>query len=130
MIIDNDTLIKEFYNTLIKPIYPHIPLEEVDRACKSPFYFARYHMKRNRLNSIRIKQFGTFVLYPNKILRLLEVNDYNLVYGAITSETHQKAREHLLQIYSEALSVKDIGEWGRKLDIIDTTDDNLPSTEE
>src|SRR5580765_718329 len=126
MYIDNTSLTREFYNTIMKKEYPHIPFTEVDRVCKSPFHFVRYHMNRARLSSIRIKQFGTFVLYPNKILRLLETNDYNLKCKAITRDTHEKAKQHLLDIYSEVISVRKTGLWGRGIEIVDTTEDPSP----
>lgn len=128
MYINNDTLVKEFYKTLPTSITNHISLEEVDRVCKSPFHFARYHMRRSQLNSIRLKYFGTFFLYPNKILRLLENNDYNLKHEAITPKTHQEAKEHLLKVYSDVVSVRETSKWGRGINVIDTTEE-LPQNE-
>jgi hypothetical protein len=66
MIISNQELVEEFYE-LNKHLYPGISLEDMKLCCNTPFLFVRREMESGELKTIRLKFFGTFLTYPNRI---------------------------------------------------------------
>jgi hypothetical protein len=71
MKIDTPELIQEYYQK-VKHLYPDVPYEEFKLACTTPFLFARKEMESGELKTIRLKFFGTFLVYPKRAKSMLE----------------------------------------------------------
>jgi hypothetical protein len=59
-------LIEEYYNS-IKDQYPGLTKEQCNQICSAPFIEVRKGIESGEFLTIRLKLFGTFVVYPKRI---------------------------------------------------------------
>lgn len=71
MKVENQQLIEEYYNR-IKDKYPDLTLADVKAMCIGPFSYVRKEMESGNLHNVRLKYFGTFLVYPNRARIMLE----------------------------------------------------------
>lgn len=70
--IDSPSLLKEFYE-LNKDKYPHISLEQMKEVCSTQYLYVREQIKSGELPVIRLKYFGTFIVYQGRAEGMLRV---------------------------------------------------------
>lgn len=71
MKLETPDLVKEYYER-VKHLYPGIPYEEFKLSCVTPFTFVRKEIESGELKTIRLKYFGTFLVYPKRVTGMLE----------------------------------------------------------
>lgn len=70
MKIDNQDLMIEFYERN-KHLYPDMTFEQMKECCSTPYLFTKREMECGRLSTIRLKYFGTFMVYPKRAEAIL-----------------------------------------------------------
>lgn len=65
MKLENQELIQEFYKKN-EHKYGHLTFEQVKDCCMTPYVYARKEIESGRLPVIRLKYFGTFLVYPKR----------------------------------------------------------------
>lgn len=70
--IDSPTLLKEFYEKN-KDNYPHISLEQMKECCSTQFLYVRKQIEGGELPVIRLKYFGTFVVFQKRAIHMKKV---------------------------------------------------------
>ncbi len=82
MKIDSNILIKQYYEE-VSHKYPELSFEEFKEICKRPFEFTKEQMQSGELPVIRLKYFGTFLVYPKRasflLKRIMERKRYNKI---------------------------------------------------
>lgn len=63
--LDSDIAIRQYYDK-VKHLYPHVEFEEFKQCCKSPFEYTKEQMASGELPVVRLKYFGTFIVYPKR----------------------------------------------------------------
>ena len=71
MKLEAEAVVKEYYES-VRHNYPDISFEEFKKICYAPFEFTRKQMENDRLPVIRLKYFGTFMVYPKRAKGLLK----------------------------------------------------------
>lgn len=66
MLLNNSNLLEEFYEKIHKD-YPELSYEKVRNICIAPWQFLRSIMLSGTLETVRLKYFGTFRVYPKKV---------------------------------------------------------------
>ena len=83
MKLENQELLKEFYDRN-KDKYPDLSFEQMKECCTSQYVYAKKEIESGDLPVIRLKYFGTFMVYPkradsilrrmNEQFKLLKIN--------------------------------------------------------
>lgn len=84
MIIETDDLIKEYYDT-VKDKYG-IDFEHFKMICKVPFVFFKKMMALPDLPIIKVKYFGTFLIWPGTAKTIIEAVTKKFQSGLIGEE--------------------------------------------
>ena len=71
MKLESQELIEEFYENN-KEKYGHLTFAQVKECAYTPYLYARKEIESGRLPIIRLKYFGTFIVYPKRVIKLLE----------------------------------------------------------
>lgn len=74
MKLENAELLKEFFDRHGEK-YPGLSAEQVKECCSTPYMYAKQEIESGNLPTIRLKYFGTFLVYPlraESILRRME----------------------------------------------------------
>lgn len=71
MKLENPELMSEYFES-IKEKYPDLTLEQVKEICPAPFEFLRKEIESGELPVIRLKYFGTFLVYEKRARSILE----------------------------------------------------------
>ena len=71
MILENQDLLNEFFEKN-KDKYPDISYEQFKDIVFGPWRFLKQEMENGNLETVRLKYFGTFVVYPRKASSELE----------------------------------------------------------
>ena len=83
-----DTL-EEFLKTYE---HPDISKEEVEKICKSVFSFVKHKIDDEEYDTIRLKYFGVFLIYPGKIKGLIKDYHRKFLNKYIGKEKYRKIR--------------------------------------
>jgi nucleoid DNA-binding protein len=94
MKILHQDLIREYYAS-IKEKYPHLTQEQVNEICSAPFKQARKGIESGDFPTIRLKYFGTFVVYNKKVEALLKTYINMFAQHRITPSNFFKKKEQL-----------------------------------
>lgn len=70
--LDSPSLLKEFYE-LNKDKYPHISQEQMKECCSTQFLFVRKQIESGELPVVRLKYFGTFIVFQKRAIYMSEV---------------------------------------------------------
>ena len=65
MKLENQELLKEFYDRN-KDKYPDLSFEQMKECCTSQYVYAKQAIESGELPVIRLKYFGTFIVYPKR----------------------------------------------------------------
>lgn len=83
------------YHKKVKEKYPDLSEEELRLAVTTPFNMIRQDMEDLNLSTCRLKYFGTFVVYPGKAKKGLEMLERALEKGSVTEEEYKKIKDKL-----------------------------------
>lgn len=97
MKLSNQELILQYY-AKEQHKYPNLTLEEFRNCCIAPFTEVRECISEGEFKTIRLKFFGTFLIYPKKIKGLLANIEKKKIEGTITDERYER-RKKLLTAY-------------------------------
>lgn len=70
MKLENQELLKEFYDR-VKDKYPDLTQKQIKECCTTQYSFVRKEMESGELPAIRLKYFGTFLVYPKRAAAIL-----------------------------------------------------------
>lgn len=70
MKLENQELLKEFYE-MNKNKYPEMTFEQVRDCCQTQYVYLRKNIESGELPVIRLKFFGTFLVYPKRARGIL-----------------------------------------------------------
>ncbi len=76
MKLESQELVEEFYEKN-KEKFPGLSFEQVKEICYAPFIMTRKEMESGSLATIRLKYFGTFLVYPKRVAAALRVMEKN-----------------------------------------------------
>ena len=65
-------LVKEFYDGYIKERYNGISQDRLNDIVSAPWLYLKEIMASGELISVRLKYFGTFVVYPKRVLGMFD----------------------------------------------------------
>ena len=88
MFLDNKKLLHEFY-VEIGDDYPELNLSQIKEIAFFPFTYLHNLMQGGSLDSMRLKYFGIFKVYGNRIKGLYNKLDTQLKKGNITKERYE-----------------------------------------
>lgn len=71
MKIENQDLQMEYY-LKVREQYPGLSFEECKLCCSTPFTFTKERIESGELPVIRLRYFGTFLVYPKRAAAVLE----------------------------------------------------------
>lgn len=71
MKLENQELLKEFYDRF-KENYPGLTFEQVKECCATQYFYTKKEIESGELPVIRLKYFGTFLVYPRRAEATLE----------------------------------------------------------
>ena len=72
MKIENQDLMQEFYDLHIREKYPTLDFQRCKEICSGPWQYLKEQTENGNLPTIRLKYFGTFVVYPKRVTAILE----------------------------------------------------------
>ena len=82
MKIDSNILIRQYWDE-VKDNYPDMDFEEFKAVCKRPFEYTKEQMESGELPTIRLKYFGTFLVYPKRarsaLATVINMNKYKKI---------------------------------------------------
>ncbi len=87
-------LIEEYYNS-IKSQYPGLTKEQCNEICSAPFIEVRKGIESGEFLTIRLKLFGTFVVYPKRLTYYLKVFEKMFKEQRIGAISYFKKKEQL-----------------------------------
>lgn len=70
MKLENAELLKEFFDRHGDK-YPGLSAEQVKECCSTPYVYTKKEIESGRLPTIRLKYFGTFLVYPKRATSIL-----------------------------------------------------------
>lgn len=76
MKLESQELVEEFYEKN-KEKFPDLSFEQVKEICYAPFIMTRKEMESGSLATIRLKYFGTFLVYPKRVAATLKMMEKN-----------------------------------------------------
>ncbi len=85
-------LLAEYYNS-IKDQYPGLTKEQCNEICSAPFIEVRKGIESGEHPTIRLKLFGTFVVYPKRITYYLKLYSKMFKEQRITPANYFKKKE-------------------------------------
>lgn len=68
----NQDLMKEFYEKEIRGTALDFGFQRCREILYAPWQYLKYEMENGKLRTIRFKYFGTFVVYPKRVLGILD----------------------------------------------------------
>lgn len=71
MKLENQELVQKFYEEN-KEKYGHLTFQQVKECCVTPYLYTRKEIESGRLPVIRLKYFGTFLVYNKRAVKMLE----------------------------------------------------------
>lgn len=89
---------QELYNEFFKEItssFPGLTRNEVDQICNSPFKHLKNTMEGDEICEIRLKYFGSFLVYPRKAKYELDQLDSRLEKNIISQAQYDKYKKML-----------------------------------
>ena len=92
MKLTNKELIEEFYERE-KDKYPGISLDEFKAVCYAPWDMTRRAMESGELETVRLKYFGTFQVYPKRAEQMLNNLKERFKYHKIDSRQYFELKE-------------------------------------
>lgn len=94
-IITNQHLQDEFYE-LIKDKYPNLTERQIEEITSFPYYKARESLESGTFPVIKLKYFGTFLVYPKKAVAVIKNLDKALIKGRVTQEEHDLKKTRII----------------------------------
>lgn len=94
MKLTNQELYTEFYKE-ISSAFPGLTRSEIDLICNSPFKHLKNMMEGDEICEMRLKYFGSFLVYPRKAKYELEILDTRLEKNIISQTQYVKYKEML-----------------------------------
>lgn len=70
MKIESQELMIEFYEKN-KHLYPGLSFEQVKECCGTQYLYSKREIESGRMPTIRLKYFGTFLVYPKRAEAIL-----------------------------------------------------------
>jgi hypothetical protein len=92
--LDSKIAIEQYYDK-VKHLYPHITFEQFKESCKGQFEYTAKQMASGELPVIRLKYFGTFLVYPKKAEASLRRINERFRFGKIDKNYYFRMREML-----------------------------------
>lgn len=92
MKLDAEILARQYYET-VQHKYPDISFEEFKKICYNPFNYVKQEMASGELPVIRLKYFGTFLVYPKRALSMLNNMKQRFKFGKIGKNEFFKKKE-------------------------------------
>lgn len=92
MKLDNQILIEQYYEK-IKENYPDLSFDELKKIVSAPFSFLKQEMASPELPTIRLKYFGTFVVYEGRAKYILERTEESFRKGNITEKLYNERKK-------------------------------------
>ena len=89
MEIKTDKLIEDFYQEYG---VSSLSLDEVKLVCKAQFDLVRNEMQSGKLRDVRLKYFGTFVVYPGRVKALDLHLDRQKEEGLINEQEYNRLK--------------------------------------
>ena len=89
MKLDNQILIEEYYQE-IKKEYPDISFDELKKIVSGPFALLKQEMASSELPTVRLKYFGTFVVYTGRANYMLGRTEKSYLKGNITQKLYDE----------------------------------------
>jgi hypothetical protein len=99
MKIESQELMIEFYEKN-KESFPELTFEQIKECCGTQYLYAKKEIESGKFPTIRLKYFGTFLVYPKRaeaILRRLTVQFKELKLDAKTYFEKKTLIENFLQ---------------------------------
>lgn len=87
-------LIDEYYES-IKDKHPGLTREQCNEICSAPFVEVRRAIESGEFLTVRLKFFGTFVVYPKRIIYYLKVYSKMFKEQRIAPANYFKKKEQL-----------------------------------
>ena len=91
----NQHLQDEFF-ALVKASYPTLTERQIEEITSFPFFKARESMESGTFPTIRLKYFGTFLVYPKRAVGILKNLTKALAKGRITQEEYDLKRTKII----------------------------------
>ena len=101
MKLDAEILLKQYYEK-VKDNYPSVSYEEFKKICYSPFEFVKQEISSGELPVIRLKYFGTFLVYPKRAEGLLKKLENMYQYNKISEEKYLKYKKMIINYLNES----------------------------
>lgn len=87
-------LVQEYYDS-IKDKYPGLTLQQCNEICSAPFIEVRKGIESGESPTIRLQFFGTFVVYPKRLIYYLKVYSKMFKEQRIGTVAYFKKKEQL-----------------------------------
>jgi hypothetical protein len=92
MKLDAEILTRQYYET-VQDQYPDIDFEEFKKICYNPFEYTKEEMAGSELPVIRLKYFGTFLVYPKRAEAMLNNLKERFRYNKVDKRVFFKQKE-------------------------------------
>lgn len=89
MKLEHQDLLKEFYDS-IAPSFPGLTQQDLNKIVCGPFNHLKKMMEADEINYMRMKYFGSFVVYPRKAKSELSYLESRVEKGMISREQADK----------------------------------------
>lgn len=99
MKLENQELLKEFYER-VKDEYPDLSFHQVRACCSTPFEYTKQEIESGDLPTIRLKYFGTFLVYPKRAKSILTKLERQFKEQKITPK-HYFAKKAIIDKFLE-----------------------------
>lgn len=100
MKLEHQDLIKEFYDS-IHSHFPGLTQQELNHICCAPFKHLKKMMEGDKVDTMRFKYFGSFVVFPRKAKSELSYLDGRLERKIITQEQYDRLKLMLTNFIEE-----------------------------
>lgn len=101
----------EYYES-IKDDYPHLTFADIERVCRNNFRVIKSEMKNGTLRTIRLRYFGTFVVFRGRALGMLRKTEKMQKQGKVTEETyhyiHEIVGNYLKREHNESIPYQEV----------------------
>lgn len=105
MVLKNDVLIKEFIK--VKGYDEDFSSEQIKKIVFGPWRFLKHQMESGELESVRIKYFGLFKVYPTRAKGFLAELELRLKEGTINIKDYNRIKPMLEKFINKHKNKKD-----------------------
>lgn len=99
-------LIQEYFES-IRESHPDLTLEQCNEICSAPFVEVKKGIESGEFPTIRLKFFGTFVVYPKRVKAILGQYEKMFKEHRITPLNYFKKKEQLEKFLNKQDESKD-----------------------